>query len=665
MRHKYLVEQIFKANAAYRLGKPIMSDEEYDILLDQLKAKDQRLYDQVRPLLFDPVQTKKKETVKLPVVVGSLEKLKNGFDEEIRDWDLNQHTKEYVISSKVDGLSLLLCYYNGELKMITTRGDGIYGENKTRKLGPIVPKLLYGPLSTGLVIIRGEGVLTDDAFKALNHEKGFSYRAKRSAVVGLVNADSDKHFDLAQKYITFIAYQIYKSDVEFKTYSEVLKMLEKNYFYTPKAEIIKAGSLNSKILMDLYEEHISDEDFDIDGLVIQNNECFNEYDKLLPEHSIAFKANKLIQTTKIEDYEWDVSKDGSLRPVAIVSPIRLNGVTVNKASAFNSDWIEESGAGIGAKVVLQMQGDIIPGIVQVLEKSDDYKFPDKCPFCGSKINRYGKFHYCSNNKCQTRLVKSLAYFLRNLEIAGISYVSLLGWNIHTYKDLLAFEFDPASKNQMNFKRELAKKLWNRTEEELVLAFDYNGIGSKTIQKIIDANSFDKFIERFFSVNADGWVIKTGCLLKTCPGVTENTFKKIEEAVKENDLVGMYLSLTYDSRYKPVKKVALVDSVDLGKKSFCFTGALSIPRKVAENLVKERNGEIRGSVSSALDYLVTNTPDSNSAKNKKAKELGVKVIDEKEFFKIIEYTMPENIKVLSEVKKEINVKLPYENGFDEI
>lgn len=660
IKHKELVEKIFKANIAYRNGHPIISDEEYDLLLESLKSKDFLLYKQVRPMLLEPTPKGKAESVELPVVVGSLEKLRNGYDDEIIEWDKNQKTKEYVISSKVDGLSLLICYYNGELKLITTRGDGKFGENKTDKLREIAPKLLYGDLANGLVIIRGEGVLTEDSFNELNRVKGMSYRSRRNAAVGLVNS-AKQHEDLAKKYLTFVAYQIYKSQCKFEKYSDILKALDDAGFYTPKAEIVRSGSLNSKSLMELYEDHLYSEDFDIDGLVIQNNEVFNECDKLIPKHSIAFKANKLVDFTEIVGYEWEVSKDGSLRPVARVKPLVMNGATITRASAYNSEWIEENKCGIGAKVVLQMQGDIIPGIIEVMKSSTKYQFPEICPCCGSKIVRDGKFHYCSNPSCKIRTTKSLAYFLKNLEVSGISYVSLMNWKVNTINDVIDFIPDPSSKQQVLFYKEIEKKLWSASFVDLVKAFDYNGVGASTIQKLIDANSLDVFIERFFGDASEGIVPGSKTKIKLCQGVTDLTCSKIDASIKKNNLINAFYSIIYNNKWTRkshdgVKKETTNNTgIDLNGQSFCFTGALLIPRKMAEALVVERGGSIKNAVTNALTYLVTNDTESGSSKNKKAKELGVKVIDEKTFYSVIKYDLPENLKTLAEEKKKMNHK----------
>lgn len=514
---KQLIEKILKANAAYRKGQEIMTDAEYDNLLDELKRIAPQEYAVVRHMLFDLVDDVVTETIDLPVVVGSLEKLKNGRDSDITKWVNSQKCDEFVVTSKVDGLSLLLCYYDGKLKLITTRGDGERGEVKTNKLRGIVPETLTGDLSKGYVIIRGECVMTDSQFKALN-ETGYSYKAKRNAAVGLVNSkDSEKTIEQCNNFLSFIGYQIYRSDIKFEKYSDVLTELIKQKIIIPAMKIMNSKDLNSKNLMDVYIDHVNSEVFSIDGLVIQNNFKFNECDKKLPEHSIAFKANQLNAITTINSFDWEVSKDGSLRPIANVNPIELNGAIITKASAFNSDWIKENHVGVGATVELQMQGDIIPGIVEVIEQSDDFNFPNKCPYCGSIIKEKGKFHYCVNPGCKARAVKSLSHFLKNLDIGFAGDTNLLNWKIFSISDLIAFE--PFGKQQEKFMKELKTKLWEISEEHLIKSFDYSGIGKKIIQKIIDANSVDAFVNRFFKDQP--------VTLKKTVGITDTTFKRMK------------------------------------------------------------------------------------------------------------------------------------------
>lgn len=656
MKIQELVEKILEANKAYRSGDEIMSDAEYDKMLDILKKFAPAKYSFLRSLLLDGTPTG--ESVDLPVVVGSLEKLKNGHDEDIAKWVSSQGCDEFVLTSKVDGLSLLLCYYDGELRLISTRGDGSKGEVKTNKLKGIVPEKLTGGLSKGFVIIRGEGVMTDDNFKTLN-KLGYSYKAKRNAAVGLVNSkDTKKTIEHCSRFLEFIGYQIYRSNIQFKTYDDVLIELQSQGFKTPQKTIVNGKSLNSAELMKIYNLHIANEPFDIDGIVIQNNIQFNECDKKLPEHSIAFKANQLNSVTTITGFEWEVSKDGSLRPIAHVNPLELNGAIITKASAFNSDWIKENKVGVGAVVELQMQGDIIPGINSVIETSEQYDFPKHCPCCGSIVKEKGKFLYCVNPACKCRAVKSIAHFLRNLDVGFAGDTNLENWKIYSINDLI--EFIPNGKQQEKFVKELKTKLWNISEQKLVESFDYSGVGKKIINKIIDANSLEAFIDKFFKDEP--------ITLNKATGITDATFKRVMDGVKFNDIANSYHSIVYNDKWhKQYKNTSiLAGDTSLAGKSFCFTGALTIPRKMAETLVKEKGGEVKSGVNKTLTYLVTNDIHSGSSKNKKATELGINIISEKTFFSLINYELPENMKTIASITEQIKKgKLKDSFGIDDI
>lgn len=647
MKLNELVEKILKANIAYRKGEEFMTDEEYDKQLYILQKFAPGKYNFIRQMVLDG--TPSKDGVELPVIVGSLEKLKNGHDIDINKWTSSQKTDKFVITSKVDGLSLLVCYLDGQLKLIATRGDGKIGEIKTDKLNGIVPNTLTGSLSKGFVVIRGECVMTNDSFEEIQ-KHGVVYKAKRNAAIGLVNSkDTKKNIDFCDKFLNFIAYQIYKSEYVFETYEDIINELENQGFEIPIKNVLDSNELNSNKLMELYNIHKSNEPFDIDGLVIQSNKQFNEIDKILPEHSIAFKANQLNAITTIEGFEWDVSKDGSLRPVAIVSPVELNGVMVTRASAFNYEWIKENKCGIGAIIELQMQGDIIPGINSIIETSDNVQYPERCTCCGGRIRERGKFLYCTNPACKARAVKSLSHFLNNLDIGYASDVNLSNWNIYTINDLVEFVSNKSDgKQQQKFINEFKTKFWNISEQKLVESFDYSGIGRKIVNKIIESNSVDNFVNYFFK--EDNTVI-----LKKTTGVTDATFKKIKDGIKLNDLVNAYHTITYNDnwhRHYSDNNFKTISDETLKGKSFCFTGALTIPRKLAESLVKAKGGEVKNAVNSSLTYLVTNEPGSKTTKNKKAIELGITVITEKTFFGIVEYELPESLKTIVAINDSI-------------
>ena len=293
-----------------------MSDKQFDDLCDQLKETDFKLYKEIRPLLSE-----EKGDYKLPIIMGSLEKLKAGEDESIEEWSntYQANTDKWIISSKCDGMSLLAIYVDSKLQSVVTRGDGYKGKDQTEKLSQVIPHKLPDSY-TGVTLIRGEGIITKPAFEALNLSNSKVYKNPRNAVVGLVGADD--MFSACKNYITFVAYQIYKSAHKFSTYKQVLVELKELGFYTPDwIEVSAKQSLSTDILMPIYNKFKDEESYEIDGIVIQNNIIFGECDKYIPDYAVAFKANQLAVETTLEDVEWEVSKDGTLTKTIAHKPI--------------------------------------------------------------------------------------------------------------------------------------------------------------------------------------------------------------------------------------------------------------------------------------------------------------------------------------------------------
>lgn len=632
MTKENLIEEIFKANRAYRVGKPIMSDKQFDDLCDQLKEKDSKLYKEIRPLLSE-----EKGDYKLPIIMGSLEKLKAGEDESIEEWS-NAHkanTDKWIVSSKCDGMSLLAIYVDSKLQSVVTRGDGYKGKDQTEKLSQVIPHKLPDSY-TGVTLIRGEGIITKPAFEALNLSNSKVYKNPRNAVVGLVGADD--MFSACKNYITFVAYQIYKSAHKFSTYKQVLVELKELGFHTPDwMEVSAKQPLSTDILMPIYNKFKDEESYEIDGIVIQNNTIFGECDKYIPDYAVAFKANQLAVETTLEDVEWEVSKDGSLRPIGIVAPVELGGATINRVSVYNYDWLMRNRLGKGSKITLLKSGEIIPKVADILEHTNDFTYiPETCPVCGSSIITVGKQLYCSNPNCKHAITKSVAFFLKNLGVEECSEKSLRNWNIVSLDDLLDFVPEKSSKQQTKLISELNTKLFPITEEKLILSFDYSGVGEKLIKKIIKANSCEDFIGVFFGNEDKPLNIPTG--------ITENTFNRISKAIKNNKLDKFYNRLISDDRWikfndereRIKRKNQVESSKELAGKSFCFTGALSIGRNFAAELVEKLGGDVKSSVSGGLTYLVTENANSGSTKAKKARQLGTTVLGEKEFFDMVHY-----------------------------
>lgn len=626
MEVKEIIKKIINANIQYRLGNPSLTDQEYDQLVSLVK--NQKEFKDIEHFLNEGRGDKKHQ-----FTIGSLLKLKRGEDNDIKNFD-NSHiedTQQWIITPKFDGASITVYYNNGQLLDICTRGDGYYGKSVLNKLKTIIPSFISN--TTGLVGIRGELIITDLDFIELNKNTNNKYnKHPRNAIVGMLNEKKKNNIDC---YASFYAYRVLGNT--FKNYLGELKFLKENQFNIPFYTLLNQGKLGTTCLMEVYHDFLNKVNYAIDGLVIQSNENNIVENEYYPNNARAFKANEIAIESEIVDVKFDVSKDNKLVPIIYIKPKELSGSTITKVTGCNYSYIKSKGLGIGAKVLIQKKGEIIPFISEVIEYSNDFTYiPETCPVCGSPIITMGKQLYCSNPNCKHAITKSVAFFLKNLGVEECSEKSLRNWNIVSLDDLLDFVPEKSSKQQTKLISELNTKLFPITEEKLILSFDYSGVGEKLIKKIIKANSCEDFIGVFFGNEDKPLNIPTG--------ITENTFNRISKAIKNNKLDKFYNRLISDDRWikfndereRIKRKNQAESSKELAGKSFCFTGALSIGRNFATELVEKLGGDVKSSVSGGLTYLVTENANSGSTKAKKARQLGTTVLGEKEFFDMVHY-----------------------------
>ncbi len=629
------IEKLIEYNRQYRLGTPIVSDTEYDAMVEAVKVELPDEYNKIKQLLNEGTGNISHGEY----IIGSLEKIKAGEDDVLNSFINQNHT--YVITSKCDGMSFVLHYLNGKLIDAITRGDGYKGISRFKKAIQInsIPKSIA---DKSYVIIRGEALIEYDQFELLKEEQNISYAHPRNAVVGIMN---DKREDNNSSYVSFFAYQILKGNKQFDNYLDMLQGLHNFGFKTPKQTICKNWSTDS--LMEIYNSHKEFENFPIDGLVIQDNK-FEPFGKhYYPDDARAWKSNLLNAESEIIGYDWRLSKDGKLCPVAQLKPVILDGAEVKQASAFNYEYIKTRQLGIGAKVSIQKKGDIIPGIDTIISTSTNFQFPEVCPVCGAKLTIIGKHLCCTNPECSLQQTKSLAHMLRNIGVEVANVKSLENWNIHNIDDLINWIPDYKMKQHEKFNNELLNKLFTASYKKLICSMDWSGVGERIINKILDANSLESFIDKF--------IYDKDIVLNTTTGITESTFDRIWNA-REVPAKSFKLIIS-DRRYcgnKDESGAAIDDnSLILNGQSFCFTGKLNyMGRTQAEAMVERLGGRIAG-VSKTLTYLVTNDTSSGSSKNVKAAKLGVKVINELEFYKIVSYDIAKG-KQETEFDKELSI-----------
>lgn len=623
-------------NTSYREGKPLTSDKEYDNLLDNFKRDYPEDYIKVREDLLESTGDFQHK-----FLAGSLDKLKSEEKTSVKDWlsnlDINEN-KSFIITPKLDGLSIILYYSDGNLIYAVTRGDGNKGVIQTNKLKHIVPNTIENKDKE--LIVRGECIFSKEGYnKYILLDSNKDYKNPRNAAVGLINS-----LDFTEekiKCLDFVAYNLRLNDSMLNTYKESLDLLKNLGFNTNTYTEVSYKNLDNDLLDSWYEEFKETIPYEIDGVVIQSNNKFNE-NKILPDFARAYKVNLLESETIIKDIEWNISKSGYMVPTGIIEPVVLGGAEINRVTLFNYAYVIKNNIGIGSKVIIQKSGDIIPYVKEVLTTSNENKVPTYCPHCGSELKVSGVELQCQNINCIPQRLKQIAFLLKNLTIENAGETSLFNWGITDIDKLLNFKPDFKYKNQIKFYNELKEKLYTSSPKKLISCMDFDGVSIKTFKKLF-RNYFTGDICQFVEIFGNYcpstiWMRKTANIIKTIDGIGLTTLNQIRDLfIKRNKEIldkiisspnYNYSNSSIDSSNNETLNTNLFKGL-----TFCFTGALSNPRQMYEEIVQLNGGEVRSNVTKSLSYLVTNDLDPKSSKFKKAKELNIKVINEEEFLKL--------------------------------
>ena len=639
-----IISKLRDANDAYRKGCPFMSDTEYDNLLDEFRKM-------VEPEAYELVRTSLMESggeVKHPYVMGSLDKIK-AFDKSasIGDWikknvvDTGDAKNGIFISSKIDGCSARITYSNGCLVGAATRGDGYSGFDILSKALLFIPNTLNSSFSGD---IRGEITLTNETFEELNEISNSDYKNIRNATAGLIN--SKDHTDEEYSFLRFFAYEIMgdnehtkkeqfailrKLGFETALFSELTDVFVFDDIDVPKSE--NSEDAIDRALLKIYNEFSEKAPFDIDGLVVTdlNNSHTSENVKI-PESTVAVKFNQLTAKSKLIDVAWNVSKSGRLSPVGIIEPVELGGSTISNATLNNLHFIDELGLKLGCVVTILKSGDIIPKVVGVehVDKDGeiDITFPKNCPSCGKPLqyDEDALFPMCVNDDCDGIVHAKVLHFLKQLKIKNVSLKTIAKFNLRKITDLLRLS-DDGGLVKTKFIADINRLMFGGSKRDILCAFDYDGVSSKIIDKMIAHYGFDKLIEHNYEE-----------LSKNFPyGVGEKFLKKFCEGFA--NIEGDYRAITEDSRYYggniSVESSAPENGGVLDGKGFVVTGALeSMSRDEFKMSVTRNGGKYQSSVSKKTDYLVCNDESSATTKVNKAKALGVQVINETKFLAMI-------------------------------
>lgn len=656
-RMKELILILQEASKAYYAeNREIMSNFEYDKLYDELV----KLEEETGMVLagsptvtvgYEAVEELPKEIHESPML--SLGKTKDR--EELREW---LKEKEGVLSWKLDGLTIVLTYENGKLLKAVTRGNGEVGEVVTNNARTFTNLPLVIPYQ-GKLILRGEAVITYEDFKKINDEiedTEAKYKNPRNLCSGSVRQLNNEV--TSNRRVKFFAFSLVKTENTAETKLENLpfeKELKQQAFLSRESEFefLKAMGFEvveyKKVTADTileniqyFEEKIAGYEVPSDGLVLTFNDI--AYGKSLgrtakfPRDSIAFKWADEMRETKLLKMEWSPSRTGLINPVAIFQPVELEGTTVSRASVHNISIVKGLKLGIGDTITVYKANMIIPQIAENMTRSDTLKIPTNCPACGGKtqikqVNEVQSL-YCMNPDCSAKKIKAFTLFVSRdaLNIEGLSEATLEKFIargfLHDFTDIFHLEryqeeikemegFGEKSYNNLMASIENAR---STTLPKMIYALGIANIGLANAKMICKEYGYDlqammnANVEELSQIDGVGAVI-AGAF---CDYFKEENHRIIvEKLLKE-------LQIAVESVEK--------ENQILEGKSFAITGSLEYfeNRNQLKEKIEALGGKVTGSVTGKTYALINNDATSNSSKNKKARELGVEIMTEREF-----------------------------------
>jgi len=644
LRMKELVDLLNRASKAYYAeDREIMSNREYDELYDELVSLEGELGTTLSnsPTVnvgYEAVDELPKERHATPML--SLAKTKER--EELVSW---LGDNKAILSWKLDGLTVVLTYTDGKLAKAVTRGNGEIGEVIT----PNARQFTNIPLSIpfkGELVLRGEAVISYSDFEKINSKISVEdkYKNPRNLCSGSVRQLDSRI--TAERHVRFIGFS-YVSATENGTpvdlhnsKEEGFKFLEKQGFETVERVFVTKDNILSEI--EEYARKIETYDIPSDGLVLTYDDL--AYSASLgrtaktPRDSIAFKWADELRETTLKEIEWSASRTGLINPVAIFEPVELEGTTVSRASVHNISILKGLKLGIGDRITVYKANMIIPQINENLTCSDSVVIPSRCPVCGSptriSTDTDVQSLYCDNPTCPAKQVKSFTLFVSRdaLNMEGLSESTLekfidMGF-IKNYRDMFHLDkYEEAIIGMEGFGEKSYANIIASVDasRNTTLARLLYGLG---IENIGVANA--KMIAAHFDYDLD--LIRRASLeeLSAIEGVGDVIARSIRTYFDdEKNKEALEALLPELNLVKPEKSA---DSDKLKGLTFVITGSLNgyENRDELKNKIEEMGGKVAGSVSKNTECLINNDATSNSSKNKKAKELGVKILTEEEF-----------------------------------
>lgn len=623
MNRAELIEVIKQASQAYYSGQPIMSDARFDQYVMFLKALDPTA-EILTKTGYGYEPTVSNFGQKFPHVHGGMGSILN---KPKKFEDIPDNLKCNVrVSAKLDGLSGVIHVASGKVIRCLTRGNGELGLDKTDKFKEIEKRYSCNIPEDFTGEIRGEFIISNDNWKKLLVE-GTDKKNPRNAASGIINAKGIMN-DI--KYLDFIPYKVIYDENNYFNNCDLSKIDLSDWFYNfPKLPYFNCKKYNLDEITSFYLN--CKEMWPCDGIVI-TSQFLNRDQGRISYNECAYKFETLKAETEVIDIEWNLSKQNFYIPTAILKPVEIGGSTISRATLFNTKFVIDNKISKGAKVLILKAGDIIPKIEEVIEPASTVVIPNTCPICGSKLLYKGVNLVCVNKQCGNNYHQDLKIWCMNIgSVAGFSETLLFKYldrfNINQISDIYNAEI---SENQLRSESvqsnkflEVFKKL---TEDyanlsDILLGLNIPRFGQITVNKLVSNNEFIKRIK----VYVEG---------ETSPELENSLFNIVEgicgEATAKSllDNKSKLLNLLY---FKNRIIYPTFENKPSDTKYLCVTGKLNCgSRKQFEEIVKKHGFEVKDEISKKISFLITNNANTTSSKFKKAKDLGIKILNEEKF-----------------------------------
>ena len=610
---------------------PEISDDEFDMMMVELKNLDPEndVFAEVGARMDDIDDNVK---VKHTHPMGSLSKAHSV--NEVVAWAKQFVEEEILISRKMDGLAVTLHYENSQLVLAATRGDGNIGEDVTENARYIDD--IHEELDGFSGEVRGEVYMSKETFNRLVEEAkangGRIFANPRNAAAGSLR--QFKHPEITgQRGLSFVAYDIVSNEHDFETQKDkagLAELLGIDYvkfveYHESRFETIAkdAGDRRREL------------PYCIDGLVLTVNSLKTIEregmvgNSLCPRAKIAFKFPAEEAKAKVVDIEWQVGRTGKITPVAILEPTYVDGSTVSRATLHNHANIVTLDLGIDDVVRFCKSGDIIPYIMKVEERAEERRgcnYPIDCPSCGVPTERDEVNAVCLNPTCPAQLEAKILHWLRRVDVKGIGARNIAAFReaglLHSQSDLYRLDVD--SIKEITGGEKSAQKIIDavKSVKEVPLWMFLAGLGIPALGR-----TTSKVVAKQYKILFNVLTATTSDLMEL-EGIGEITASHIVSGLRK--MTGIIAELQ--------GFVKVLDEVEkegcLKGSSFCITGSISMGKNTAHKMIENAGGEAWTSVKKGLTYLVTDDPNSTSAKMKKAVSLGVQIIDETKMVELI-------------------------------